>query len=57
MVNSRKFKKQELNIKSQLDKLKADHEDAIKRLQAVENENKKMVDKIRKSIFVLGNQF
>lgn len=46
----KKLKKQEINLKTQVEKmnelsekLKSEYEDAVKRLQNVENENKKLV--------------
>jgi hypothetical protein len=41
---NRKLKKQEITIKNQFDKMKTDNEEAIKQMQQIENENKKLVN-------------
>ena len=39
----RKYKKQEATFKNEMDKMKNDYEEAMKRLENIEKENKKIV--------------
>ena len=39
---SRKYKKQEQNLQSQLEKMKAEHQETLRRLESTEQENNRM---------------
>ncbi len=45
----KKYKKQELLFKQQIDQMKRDHEEAFKRLESMDQENRKLKDTVQKN--------
>ena len=48
----RKYKKQEMSIRTEMEKMKKDSDDAMKRLAHIESENEKIVRGKQKFFFV-----
>lgn len=42
-IKWRKYKRQELSFKKQIDEMRVDHEESAKRVRYIEDENKKIV--------------